>query len=54
MNSLKKVTTGALGHQSKKIDAILAARFDSLNDLDRVKRIRMNSDKIMKVWMVHL
>ena len=41
--SLLKKMTGAVGNQLKK------ARFESLSDMDRVRRVKMNSEKIMKV-----
>ena len=53
-SSLKKMT-GAAGRdsiQTKKIEALLSAKFVSLNDTDRVKRIRINSEKFVKVGTV--
>ena len=48
---LKKMTrlVGKDGSPSKKTDALLTANFQSLNDMDRVKRVRMASENIIKV-----
>lgn len=52
----KKKMTGAVGGggggespQSKKMDALLMAKFEKLSDIDRVRRVKVNSDRIMKV-----
>ena len=51
-SSLKK-TTGAEGKDglqlSKKTDKLMVAKFEKLSDTDRVKRIRMSSERIIKV-----
>ena len=48
-SSLKKITGAVRGSPSKKIEALLTARFERLSDVDRVRRVKMNSEKLMKV-----
>ena len=48
-SSLKKITGAVGGSSSKKIEALLTARFERLSDVDRVRRVKMNSEKLMKV-----
>ena len=48
-SSLKRITGAVGGSPSKKIEALLTARFERLSDMDRVRRVRMNSEKLMKV-----
>ena len=56
-SSLRKMT-GAGGkdslQESKKVDALMMAKFENLNNSDRVKRIRMTSEKIIKVYNRHV
>ena len=51
--SSSKKTIGAEGKDSlqlcKKTDKLMAAKFEKLSDTDRVKRIRMSSERIIKV-----
>ena len=53
-SSLKKITGAAAmgGSPSKKVhvEALMTARFDRLSDVDRVRRVKMNSEKITKVF----
>lgn len=39
------------GSPPKKIDALLTAKFKNLSDMDRVKRVRMASENIIKVFV---
>ena len=48
-SSLRKITGVVGGSPSKKVEALLTAKFERLSDVDRVKRVRMNSEKITKV-----
>lgn len=50
-SSLKKITGAVGGSPSKKVEALLTARFEGLSDVDRVKRVRLNSEKIIKVFI---
>lgn len=45
----KKMTGASEEGPSKKTDRLLTAKFESLSETDRVKRVKMNSEKIMKV-----
>lgn len=51
---LKKMTesVGKDGSPSKKTNALLTVNFKSLNDMDRVKRIRLASENIIKVLLI--
>ncbi len=51
-SSLKKITRGVGGSPSKKMETLLTAQFERLSDGDRVRRVRMNSEKITKVRIV--
>ena len=46
---LKKITGAVGGSPSKKIEALMTARFERLSGMDRVRRVKMNSEKLMKV-----
>ena len=51
-SSLKKITGAVGGSPSKKVEALLNARFERLSDMDRVRRVRLNSERITKVLIL--
>lgn len=57
-SSLIKKLTGAEGRDGlqlgKKMDKIMAAKFEKLSDTDRVKRIRVSSERIIKVNVLYV
>lgn len=50
-SSLKKITGAVGGNPSKKIEALLTTKFEKLSDVDRVRRVKMNSERLMKVYL---